>query len=82
MPDNVTAQVLSEPGVAYAVYINGSGLKNLTIELPAGKYKSQWLNTKTAEILKTESLAHTGGRTELNIPEYTDDVALRIKRSD
>jgi hypothetical protein len=42
----------------------------------------EWIDTKTAAILKTESLAHTGGETKLTIPEYTDDVALRIKRSD
>lgn len=82
LPDNVTVQVLSEPGRAYALYINGSGLKNLTVEIPPGSYRHEWIDTKTAKVLSEKPLTHPGGRVKLSVPEYKDDIALRIKRSD
>jgi hypothetical protein len=82
LPDNITEQVLSEAGRDYALYINGSGLKELTVEIPPGSYKSEWIDTKTANMLSENTLTHSGGRLKLPIPEYKDDIALRIKRSD
>ncbi len=82
LPDNVTAQVLSEPGRAYALYINGSGLKNLTIEIPPGSYMHEWIDTRVAKMLSAKALTHQGSPLKLPVPEYKDDIALRIKRSD
>jgi hypothetical protein len=78
-PKGVTARVLSESGKAYAVYVNGNGLVELALELPAGEYKAEWLNTKTGQVEKTESFKHDGGSHTLPVPAYTDDVALRIR---
>ena len=82
LPDNVTVQVLSELGRSYALYVNGSGLKNLTVEIPPGSYKHEWIDTKTAKVLSGKPLTHHGGALKLSVPEYKNDIALRIKRSD
>jgi hypothetical protein len=42
-----TVQVLAEAGKAYAIYVNGGTQAELELEFPAGRYKAEWLNTKT-----------------------------------
>jgi hypothetical protein len=79
LPKGLTARVLCEPGQAYAIYINGNNLAELALELPAGKYNAEWLNTKTGQAEKTESFQHNGGLQTLQVPHYTDDIALRIR---
>lgn len=51
----------------------------LTIDLPAGSYGAEWLNTKTGRVEKREEFRHAGGRKSLAAPTYEDDVALSIK---
>jgi len=80
LPKGTTARVLGESGQAYAVYINGNGLAELALDLPAGEYKAEWLNTKTGQVEKAESFQHAGGSHTLHAPHYVDDIALRIRR--
>ncbi len=80
LPKGVTARALGEPGRAYAVYINGNDLAELTLELPAGKYGAEWVNTKTGQGQKTEPIEAEGGPVTLPVPKYVDDIALRIRR--
>ncbi|MCL5278862.1 MAG: glycoside hydrolase family 5 protein [Planctomycetes bacterium] len=80
LPKGVTARALSEPGQAYAIYINGNDLGELALELPTGEYQAEWLNTKTGQSEKTESFKHDGGQRTLPVPHYIDDIALRIHR--
>jgi hypothetical protein len=79
LPKGTTARVLCQPGQAYAIYVNGYDLAELALELPAGEYKAEWLNTKTGQVEKTESFKHRGGPHTLPVPRYTDDIALRIR---
>lgn len=78
-PKGVTARVLCERGKAYAAYVNGSGLAELALELPTGVYKAEWVSTKTGPIEKTDTFKHDGGSRTLQVPEYTDDIALRVR---
>ncbi len=78
LPKGVTVRALVEPGQAYAVYVNGNGLASLSLDLPAGQYKAEWLNTKTGDVEKTESLTSDRGAHTLQVPNYVDDIALRI----
>ena len=78
LPGKVTARVLAEPGKQYAIYVLGDGLEKLQLDLPAGRYRAQWVNTKTGAVDKEESFEHPGGAKELPAPKYTEDVALRI----
>jgi hypothetical protein len=72
--------VLAEPGRAYAIYVKGDGVKRLALDLPAGSYRAEWINTKTGRVDKTESVAHGARPCTLTAPTYTDDIALRILR--
>jgi len=81
LPQNATAGALVEQGHAYAIYINGANVDNLVLELPTGAYQAEWINTKTGKVDKQETFQHQGGNQTLSSPAYTDDVALRILRS-
>src|SRR5262245_9698906 len=48
-----TVQALSEPGKAYAIYVNGGTQAELLLELPAGQYPAEWVNTKTGRAEKS-----------------------------
>ena len=82
IPDKATARALVQQGRAYAVYINGGSEAQLQVELSKGKYTAEWINTKTGKSDKNEAFDHPGGNRTLKSPEYQDDIALRILRSD
>ncbi|MDD5687547.1 MAG: carbohydrate-binding protein [Elusimicrobia bacterium] len=67
----------------YAFYLTGP--TSVTVNLLAGDYKAEWIDTKsmTADnqllVVKTETIAsHPGGNKTLNAPSYSGDIALRI----
>lgn len=80
VPEGAEARALVEPGEAYAIYIDGGSEASLALELPSGRYRARWMNTKTGEVAKRQSLDHDDGRTTLRSPEYERDIALRIVR--
>ncbi len=82
VPDKAAARALVQKGRAYAIYINGGSEADLSVELPEGKYRAEWVNTKTGEIDKQETFDHPGGNRTLESPKHEDDIALRILRSD
>ncbi len=77
---HATARALSEAGEAYAVYINGGTQAELVMELPPTTYKAEWVNTGTGHIEKSEMFNHAGGDKTVVSPEYSEDIALRLKR--
>ena len=81
LPRGVTVRALAAPGDAYAVYLRGGeGSAGVPIDLPAGRYRAEWVNTDNGNVEKAEDLAHGGGRRELASPRYQHDIALRIRR--
>jgi len=80
VPEKATARALVQAGRAYAIYINGGSKANLVVELPAGTYTAEWVNTKTGKVDKKETFQHGGGNRTLHSPKYSDDIALRIRR--
>ena len=80
VPKNATARALARAGRSYAVYINGGNKAQLAVELPAGTYRAEWVNTKTGNIDKKETFQHRGDNRTLHSPKYVDDIALRIQR--
>ncbi len=92
----LTTSVLAQPGVAYAVYLHiplPNKPKNLPdllrkdleavleLDLPAGAYDIQWMNTKTGEIEKAERVDHSGGKRRLTSPKFGNDIALSVKHA-
>jgi hypothetical protein len=75
-----TARLLAEPGRAYAAYVRGGSHAELVLELSAGAWRAEWVDTKTGKAVKTEDFTHGGGTRKLASPPYTDDIALRVKR--
>ncbi len=52
----------------------------LALELPAGQYRSDWIDTKTGAAVRTETFRHSGGAKSLASPRYREDIALRLER--
>ncbi len=75
-----TARLLAEPGRVYAVYVRGGTHAELALELAAGTWRAEWVDTKTGKVAKAEDFTHAGGTRKLEAPPYRDDIALRVKR--
>jgi hypothetical protein len=67
-------------GSAVGVYLWGDGRTTLTLDLPAGAWREEWIDTRSGEARKTAVLAHAGGRLEFAGPRYEGDVAVRLRR--
>jgi hypothetical protein len=74
----VSARVLSNSGREYAVYLDGSGPAELTLDLPKGRYSAEWINPADGSVLRSEHFGHSGGARNLASPKFTDGVALRL----
>ncbi|MBN1997858.1 hypothetical protein JW935_09925 [candidate division KSB1 bacterium] len=49
------------------------------LDVPAGRYRVEWVNPLTGTIEKMKSIRHDGGDLKLDAPEFDVDVALRVK---
>ena len=85
VPKGASVRVLGESGKAYALFIlsGDKGPKSLEslsleVEMPAGKYRAEWINTLSGAIDKAEEFEHTGGNKTLVSPHYSGEAALRI----
>jgi hypothetical protein len=78
VPARGAARALSNPGRAYAIYIRGGERATLSLDLPAGRYRVEWVNTDTGGVEKREDLDHAGGVAQLASPPYRQDIALRV----
>jgi hypothetical protein len=78
VPAKGAAYGLAEPGRAYAIYVAGGTQTELGLQLPAGRYRAEWVDTHTGAVAKGADLDHTGGRIVLASPRYIEDIALRI----
>jgi hypothetical protein len=78
VPKGASAYALAAPGRAYAIYLAGGTRAELGLELPAGRYRAEWVDTRTGKVALTEDLDHKGGRAAVASPEYSEDIALRV----
>jgi hypothetical protein len=77
----VTARALVAAGKAYAVYVRGGTRAELAVDLPAGHYRAEWIDTRNGAVAKAEDFEHGGGTRALASPEYAEDIALRVRRT-
>jgi len=76
----VEAQIkLESPGGEGGQLRMKSDEVEVQLELPAGAYTAEWVDTKTGSVLRRESLEHPGGRRALRAPAFDDDVALAVQ---
>ncbi len=78
-PDKGSVRVLAEGGKQYAVYVQGGSQATLRLDLPAGSYRAEWIDTKTGQAAKAEAFDHGGGERALESPAYEADIALGIR---
>jgi len=85
VPESLQARALVEAGKAYALYVRtpkplqSDQPVSLEIQLPAGSYRAEWVDTKRGTVLATESFKHETGQHRLTVPAFVDDIALRLK---
>jgi hypothetical protein len=65
----------------YAIYLEGNGPTDVTLELPRGQYSCEWLNVKTGSIEQLEKFTHKGGEKLLSSPAFQSGIALRLRRT-
>jgi hypothetical protein len=51
----------------------------LTLDLPAGAYRAEWVDTRTGEVAKGEDVDHGGGPRAFLSPPFHEDVALAVR---
>lgn len=82
LPAKGKAHVLAESSKQYAIYLFGGPEAKLSLALPAGKYKAEWVSPVTGDVVRNEMVTASGAPTEVQSPKFEPDVALRIKRAD
>jgi PA14 domain len=51
----------------------------IALDLPAGRYRAEWIDPKTGVVTRSEDLQHAGGRRSLSSPAFDEDVALSVR---
>ncbi len=93
IPASLHLRSISESGHQYALYLHhgqggkksaykvvpGDFVEKLTLKLPAGSYKADWVNPSSGQEIGTETFTHRGGNRAFTTPRHSVDMALRIK---
>lgn len=66
---------------SYALYLNGDGIRYLTVTVPAGRYRAAWFNPRSGGVEAAMEIAADGGDVRLELPPYEEDLALRMTRA-
>jgi hypothetical protein len=70
---------LAAPGRQYAVYIpRGGRLARFMADLPAGRWRAEWILPRDGHTLAEETFRHEHGAKLFESPKYPEDVALRL----
>lgn len=80
LPEGVVGRALSDGGEAYAAYLEGRGPVNLTLALPEGRYRLEWLSPVTGERIGRAIRLTSDGEASVISPGFEQDIALRVLR--
>jgi hypothetical protein len=86
LAEGLTARALAESGKVYAVYISQDPkrIEEITtpieLDVPRGRYRVEWLHTRSGRAMNRERHDHPGGTLRLTSPTFSEDIALRIIR--
>jgi hypothetical protein len=69
---------LSYPGRCYALFMEGRRPPGVSVVLPAGSYRAEWVNPLSGETLRREEWIQDGPSKLLPCPPFRDEAALRI----
>lgn len=80
-----SSRVLAIGGEQYLIYLSRDEKNDssfaLTIELPAGKYTGDWIDTKSGKRTLFDIPDHQGETITLNTPLFSEDIACRLKQN-
>jgi hypothetical protein len=79
VPPGGTVRALVEPGKAIAIFVRGAGASSLEVQLPAGTWTAEWIDTKTGSTPGRATVSG-GGVRPIEVPAYQSDIALRLRR--
>jgi len=72
---------LAWEGHQYALYFWGGSKPVFRLTAPAGKYKAEWIDPATGDLVRTDMIDHDGkDAIHFRGPEYVEDMALRVMR--
>ncbi len=74
--------VLEQPGKIYAVYFRGGEQLRRTrfaMDLPRGRWRAEWVTPRDGSLNRSEPFTHLGGSLLTETPEFTEDIALRLR---
>jgi hypothetical protein len=81
LPDKASAYVLAQPNRAYALYVSAcNGPIQLELDLPAGRWQGQWVDTKTGDIVPQTQKTLAGQTSTWTPPAFEHDIALGLTR--
>jgi hypothetical protein len=76
----VRTHMLSSRAGEYALYLDGDGATEISVNLPAGTYSLSWLDITTGDKKDGGEFAHHGGQKTLTTPAFRNGIAARISR--
>lgn len=90
----LSCQALANPGGACAIYLHTplpdkpkeslpallqkKRTAKVTLKLPKGSWRVEWINPLTGGVEESATLRHGGGNLDLVTPVFDDDIALRV----
>jgi hypothetical protein len=69
---------LAEPGSQYAVLIEGPAPVEVSLNLPAGRYRAEWVNVLGDASPNPIEFDHVGRLAKLNSPMFESEIALKV----
>jgi hypothetical protein len=75
--------MLKDPDNTWAIYLKGGSnmrISTLLLELPAGRFQTEWLNPRTGDSEHQAAVDHPGGVLKLQTPAYSEDLAIKLTR--
>jgi hypothetical protein len=93
-PSGVAVEALVEAGKQYAVYLyvpipdekerkaavpRAAAPVELALDLPAGRYRAEWIEPRTGAVLRALDVDHGGGSRGLVSPPLAEDLALAVR---
>lgn len=76
----VVARVLSDPGRAHAVYLEGRGPTAMTVDLEKGTWSVDWVATQDGSVVRHSEIRRKEGGTALESPPFQESIAVRFRR--
>jgi hypothetical protein len=76
----VATHMLSSAKGEYAMYIDGNGPADITLNLPGGEYEISWIDVVQGGTKGGEYFHHDGGEKLLKTPPFSNGIAMLLRK--